>query len=74
METSLASASDPALSRAHHALADLPVTRMPLDLLESTSGDASQRQLQQTCSSSRRARMKDMCWGSGDERPPKPDA
>ena len=74
METSEASASDPALSRQLHALADLPPARMPLELLEATSGDAPQRVLQETCSSSRRARMKDMCWGSGDSVTPKPSA
>jgi hypothetical protein len=74
METSQASASDPALSTPNHALDQLPPMRMPLELLEATSGDRPQRQLQHTCSSSRRARMKDLCWGSGDDIPPKPEA
>ena len=74
METAKASASDPALSRPLHALADLPPAPMPLELLAATSGDAPQRLLQETCSSSRRARMKDMCWGSGDSVMPKPSA
>lgn len=66
METSKASASDPALSRPIQELADLPALRMPADLLEATSFDATKRLLEQTCSSSRRARMKDMCWDNGD--------
>jgi hypothetical protein len=66
METSKVSASDPALSRSIKELADLPELRMPADLLEATSFDATKRLLEQTCSSSRRARMKDMCWDNGD--------
>ena len=74
METSKPSSSDPALSHPIRELADLPLTPMPLDLLEATSGETPQRLLEQSCSSSRRARMKDMCWGSGDSVVPKPAA
>jgi hypothetical protein len=72
METAEASASDPALSQAIRDLSDLPTARMPLRLLEATSGDAARRQLELTCSSSRRARMKDMCWDNGDAVQSKP--
>lgn len=73
METSEASASDPALSHPIRELSELPSVRMPLHLLEVTSDEASKRQLEQTCSSSRRARLKDMCWASGDATPSKPE-
>jgi hypothetical protein len=72
METSEASFSDPALSRPIRELSELPSTRMPLHLLEATSDAASKLLLEQTCSSSRRARLKDMCWANGDATPSKP--
>jgi hypothetical protein len=72
METAVASASDPALSRPVTGAEELQPVAMPRDLLHATSDEESKRRLQSVCGSSRRARMKDLCWANGDSQPPKP--